>query len=95
MAFTLCVFQKRLCIVVVQTGSGTHFGGYDLQGTPAPAGNAPWRRGHLAATGAQDAILPHIRKGGGRWWIGIGGSLAAPPLPHHRTCGSAYGGSAG
>ena len=26
--------------------------------------------------------------------IGIGGSLAAPPLPHHRTCGSAYGGSA-
>jgi hypothetical protein len=27
--------------------------------------------------------------------IGIGGSLATPPLPHHRTCGSAYGGSAG
>jgi hypothetical protein len=26
--------------------------------------------------------------------IGIGESLAAPPLPHHRTCGSAYGGSA-
>ena len=26
--------------------------------------------------------------------IGIGGSLAAPPLPHHRTCGSASGGSA-
>jgi len=25
--------------------------------------------------------------------IGIGGSLTAPPLPHHRTCGSAYGGS--
>ncbi len=25
--------------------------------------------------------------------IGIGGSLAAPPLPHHRTCGSASGGS--
>jgi hypothetical protein len=25
--------------------------------------------------------------------IGIGGNLAAPPLPHHRTCGSAYGGS--
>ena len=64
MAFPLCVFQKRLCIVVVQTGSGTHFGGYDLQGTPAPAGNAPWRRGHLPATGAQDAILPHIRKEG-------------------------------
>jgi hypothetical protein len=27
--------------------------------------------------------------------IGIGGSLAASPLPHHRTCGSASGGSAG
>jgi len=27
--------------------------------------------------------------------IGIGGSLTAPPLPHHRTCGSASGGSAG
>jgi len=25
--------------------------------------------------------------------IGIGGSLAAAPLPHHRTCGSASGGS--
>jgi hypothetical protein len=27
--------------------------------------------------------------------IGIGGTVACPPLPHHRTCGSAYGGSAG
>jgi len=26
--------------------------------------------------------------------IGIGGSLAAPPLPHRRTYGSVYGGSA-
>src|SRR5205807_7696984 len=26
--------------------------------------------------------------------IGIGGSLATPPLPHHRTYGSVYGGSA-
>jgi hypothetical protein len=25
--------------------------------------------------------------------IGIGGSLVAPPLPHHRTYGSVYGGS--
>src|SRR6266567_8604237 len=25
--------------------------------------------------------------------IGIGGSLATPPLPHHRTYGSVYGGS--
>jgi hypothetical protein len=27
--------------------------------------------------------------------IGIGGGLTAPPLPHHRTSGSAYGGSIG
>src|SRR5215212_5630762 len=26
--------------------------------------------------------------------IGIGGNLAAPPLPHHRTYGPVYGGSA-
>jgi hypothetical protein len=26
--------------------------------------------------------------------IGIGGSLTAPPLPHHRTYGSVSGGSA-
>jgi hypothetical protein len=26
--------------------------------------------------------------------IGIGGSLATPPLPHHRTYGTVYGGSA-
>src|SRR5712664_793891 len=26
--------------------------------------------------------------------IGIGGSLTTPPLPHHRTYGSVYGGSA-
>jgi hypothetical protein len=32
----------------------------------------------------------HSREAGG---IGIGGSLTAPPVPHHRTCGSAYGGS--
>ncbi len=27
--------------------------------------------------------------------IGIGGRVASPPLPHHRTCGSAYGDSIG
>jgi hypothetical protein len=27
--------------------------------------------------------------------IGIGGRVASPPLPHHRTSGSAYGGSIG
>ena len=29
----------------------------------------------------------------GLWSIGIGGSLAAPPLPHHRAYGSVHGGS--
>ena len=27
--------------------------------------------------------------------IGIGGAVARSPLPHHRRCGSAYGGSVG
>src|SRR5689334_24691396 len=27
--------------------------------------------------------------------LGIGGSLTTPPLPHHRTYGTVYGGSAG
>src|SRR6266403_5551401 len=35
---------------------------------------------------------PHVGCGS---MIGIGGSLAAPPLPHHRTYGSVYGGSRG
>src|SRR5882724_1704447 len=37
-----------------------------------------------------DCIGRHVSKVP---WIGIGGSLAAPPLPHHRTYGSVYGGS--
>ena len=31
----------------------------------------------------------------GTYEIGIGGSLAAPPLPHHRAYGSVHGGSSG
>jgi hypothetical protein len=42
----------------------------------------------LGFEGLVDGIANHSK-------IGIGGSLTAPPLPHHRTCGSAYGGSAG
>ena len=45
---------------------------------------AALRRGPLA--GAGTAAF---------WKIGIGGSLAAPPLPHHRAYGSVHGGSAG
>ena len=29
----------------------------------------------------------------GKMEIGIGGTVTRPPLPHHRTCGSASGGS--
>ena len=45
---------------------------------PGAKRNAPMR------TSAMSALHPKI---------GIGGSLAAPPLPHHRTYGSVYGGS--
>src|SRR5882724_1998375 len=38
---------------------------------------------------ASDRTFPARRAA----WIGIGGSLTAPPLPHHRTYGSVYGGS--
>src|SRR2546422_4549718 len=40
-------------------------------------------------------LLLFGRSTGQRRGIGIGGSLAAPPLPHHRTYGSVYGGSVG
>jgi hypothetical protein len=36
---------------------------------------------------------PHKREGKSELEIGIGGNLAVPPLPHHRTYGSVYGGS--
>src|ERR1035441_10977005 len=35
------------------------------------------------------------RRGGAGVSIGIGGRIAPPPLPHHRTYGSVYGGSIG
>src|SRR5205809_4322143 len=34
-----------------------------------------------------------LRCGGQPIMIGIGGTIAHPPLPHHRTYGSVYGGS--
>jgi hypothetical protein len=36
---------------------------------------------------------PDARFRGQKGLIGIGGSLAAPPLPHHRAYGSVHGGS--
>src|SRR5882762_3015060 len=41
---------------------------------------------HKADIDARDCDVRFVPK------IGIGGSLAAPPLPHHRTYGSVYGG---
>src|ERR1035441_9346814 len=35
------------------------------------------------------------RRRGAASQIGIGGRIAPPPLPHHRTYGSVYGGSIG
>jgi hypothetical protein len=53
-----------------------------------------WRAGLLIAQLAGMLIVVVVAV----WlWpkeIGIGGSLTAPPLPHHRTYGSVYGGSA-
>ncbi len=46
------------------------------------------------ACSARSLFRVRRRFGSCRLRIGIGGSLAAPPLPHHRTCGSASGGSA-
>ena len=57
----------------------------------ATAQPAAWQR--------KSALLPEADIGSASGhvgfvpWIGIGGSLAAPPLPHHRTYGSVYGGS--
>jgi hypothetical protein len=41
------------------------------------------------AIGPDTTARRHVR----RAQIGIGGRLAASPLPHHRTYGSVYGGS--
>jgi hypothetical protein len=39
------------------------------------------------------ARVPVERNGGKRSEIGIGGAVTCSPLPHHRTSGSASGGS--
>jgi hypothetical protein len=49
--------------------------------------------------GAGQEMLFEVENGDGqtvkRVAIGIGETVARPPLPHDRTCGSASGGSAG
>jgi hypothetical protein len=45
----------------------------------------PWARVHPERPPAEPAEVP----------IGIGDAVTRVPLPHHRTCGSASGGSAG
>jgi hypothetical protein len=47
-----------------------------------------WAKTSLARSGSTS-------KGGRTGEIGIGGAVARSPLPHHRTCGSASGGSDG
>src|SRR5215211_90934 len=42
---------------------------------------------------ASGTVRPKVKPVNTTHGIGIGGSLAAPPLPHHRTYGSVYGGS--
>ncbi len=54
-----------------------------------PRGSFPTQNGRVETRVHQGMVSnTHIL-------IGIGGGLAAPPLPHHRTYGSVYGGSAG
>src|SRR5450631_1053690 len=53
-----------------------------LAGLPAHSGLPP--TSDIADSASHVGFVPEI---------GIGGSLAAPPLPHHRTYGSVYGGS--
>jgi cation diffusion facilitator family transporter len=68
----------------------------------AVAINILWAGGHLvwrSAVGLLDHSDPRVGKEiRGKLdtvcsEIGIGGRVTSPPLPHHRTCGSAYGGS--
>src|SRR4029077_14941793 len=49
-----------------------------ISGLNAPAIQVVYASSRMAAWGSE---------------LGIGGSLAAPPLAHHRTYGSVYGGS--
>ena len=54
-----------------------------------------YRRRQRAARVAELGLKDQARRAprGPAAQIGIGGSLAAPPLPHHRTYGSVSGGS--
>src|SRR5258707_8944930 len=68
-------------------------------GTPRAASGLPHstdiaRPGPLVRFVPKPEVMPTRDQGvANRRLIGIGGSLATPPLPHHRTYGSVYGGS--
>jgi hypothetical protein len=49
--------------------------------------------GQYAKSSLREDVFRYAPRLGHHGSIGIGGSLAAPPLPHHRTYGSVYGGS--
>src|SRR6516164_6829718 len=59
---------------------------------PGESNLAPWSNFTPVWEGR---LSKEISRGGGQRKIGIGGTIARPPLPQHRTCGSACGGSAG
>ena len=48
-------------------------------------------RDYLAATGTPLGLIVFLTSNR----IGIGAAVTGRPLPHHRTCGSASGGSVG
>ena len=60
------------------------------EGTPATA-----RIGAASRVLRNHAGINSQRRRGADSQIGIGGRIAPPPLPHHRTYGSVYGGSIG
>lgn len=66
------------CLVGIEACATAHYWAREIQ-----------RFGHDVKLIPPGYVKPYVRRGA----IGIGGSLAAPPLPHHRTYGSVYGGS--
>jgi orotate phosphoribosyltransferase len=75
------VVAAVVCLVERQEANGR-------PAVEAAAGDAPF----YALFTANDVRAEHIQQ---LKAIGIGGAVARSPLPHHRTCGSASGGSDG
>ena len=65
-----------------EMGQKRHFGRVPITSGVHPTPDMPLNRNYLR-------FVPKHKVAA----IGIGGSLAAPPLPHHRAYGSVHGGS--